>query len=124
MNPIRYRFTLDRIETDIEAPSQELLAMCYAAVGDLVGDEQALTRLNIPRDFWSAVAESWRLQDRDLYGRFDLAYNGRGPAKLLEFNADTPTALLESAVVQWQWLEDLQASRALPQDSDQYNSIH
>jgi glutathionylspermidine synthase len=121
---VRYRFTLDQIETDIEAPSQELLALCYAAVGELVEDEQALTRLNIPRDFWSAIAESWRSQDRDLYGRFDLAYNGQGPAKLLEFNADTPTALLESAVVQWQWLEDLQAAGRLPSDSDQYNSIH
>jgi glutathionylspermidine synthase len=121
---VRYRFTLDQIETDLEGPTQELLVLCYAAVADLVNDEQALTRLAIPRDFWPAIAESWRLQDRDLYGRFDLAYDGRGPAKLLEFNADTPTALLESAVVQWQWLEDLQAASRLAPDSDQYNSIH
>jgi glutathionylspermidine synthase len=36
-----------------------------------------------------------------LYGRFDLAYRGDGPPKLLEYNADTPTALFEAAVVQW-----------------------
>jgi glutathionylspermidine synthase len=121
---VRFRFTLDQIETDIEGPSQELLALCYAAVDALVGDEQALTRLAIPRDFWPAITESWRLKDRDLYGRFDLAYDGKGPAKLLEFNADTPTALLESAVVQWQWLEDLQAAGRLSADTDQFNSIH
>jgi glutathionylspermidine synthase len=121
---IRFRFTLEEIERGIEAPTQDLLALCYAAVTELVNDERALARLAIPPDFWPAIAESWRLQDRDLYGRFDLAYDGQGPAKLLEFNADTPTALLESAVVQWQWLEDMQAARQLPPDSDQYNSIH
>ncbi len=120
----RYRFTLSQIDNDVEAGTRELLAMCYAAVSDLVTDEQALTRLAIPQDFWPAIAQSWRLQDRDLYGRFDLAYDGRGPVKLMEFNADTPTALLESAVVQWQWFEDLRAGGRLTSDTDQYNSIH
>jgi glutathionylspermidine synthase len=120
----RYRFTLAQIENDLEGPTGELLAMCYAAIDALIADGRALERLGIPPAFRPAIAESWRLRDRDLYGRFDLAYNGNGPAKLLEFNADTPTALLESAVVQWQWLEDLKAARALPVTADQYNSIH
>jgi glutathionylspermidine synthase len=42
----------------------------------------------------------------------------------MEFNADTPTALLESAVVQWQWFEDLRAAGRLASTTDQYNSIH
>jgi glutathionylspermidine synthase len=121
---VRYRFTLAQIEGDIEAPTGALMAMCYDAADKLAVDPAALERLGIPPDFRAAVAESWRQRDRDLYGRFDLAYAGRGPAKLLEFNADTPTALTESAVVQWQWLEDLKAARALPADADQYNSIH
>src|SRR5262249_5641336 len=53
-----------------------------------------------------------------IYGRLDLAYDGINPPKLLEYNADTPTALLESSVVQWYWLQDLH-----PKD-DQFNSIH
>jgi glutathionylspermidine synthase len=40
------------------------------------------------------------------------------PPKLLEYNADTPTSLLEGAVVQWYWLEDVFPTR------DQFNSIH
>ena len=51
-------------------------------------------------------------------GRFDLAYDGKGPPKLLEYNADTPTALYEAAVVQWHWLKDVKP------DADQFNSIH
>lgn len=120
----RFRFSLAEIERDVEAPTGELLALCYDAAERLVGDAAALQRLAIPEEFWPAVAESWRLRDRDLYGRFDLAYDGRGFAKMLEFNADTPTALLESAVVQWQWLEDLKGSGALPGAADQFNSIH
>ena len=37
---------------------------------------------------------------------------------MLEYNADTQTALLEASVVQWHWLEDTR-----PQ-SDQFNSLH
>ncbi len=51
-------------------------------------------------------------------GRFDLAYDGKGPPKLLEYNADTPTALYEAAVVQWYWLKDVKP------EADQFNSIH
>ena len=37
---------------------------------------------------------------------------------MLEFNADTPTSLLEAAVVQWQWKEDVFPA------NDQFNGIH
>ena len=37
---------------------------------------------------------------------------------MLEYNADTPTSLLESAVAQWYWMED-----CFPHD-DQFNSLH
>jgi glutathionylspermidine synthase len=40
------------------------------------------------------------------------------PPKLLEYNADTPTSLLEAAVVQWYWLQDCFPKR------DQFNSLH
>jgi len=52
-----------------------------------------------------------------IYGRMDLAF-GDGVPKLLEYNADTPTSLLEGGVIQWTWLRD--CFPAL----DQFNSIH
>src|SRR3546814_10135902 len=51
------------------------------------------------------IEDSWRRQDKNLYGRFDLAWNGQGAPKMLEYNADTPTALYEASVVQWEWLD-------------------
>jgi glutathionylspermidine synthase len=119
-----YRFTLDEIERDLEAPTAELWALALDLVDRVIADERLLARLKIPRHAWDLVAESRRRGDPSLYGRFDLAFAGNGPAKLLEFNADTPTSLYEAAVVQWWRLQDGIERGALPADTDQYNSLH
>jgi glutathionylspermidine synthase len=59
-----------------------------------------------------------------LYGRLDLCFDGHGTAKLLEYNADTPTSLFEAAVFQWTWLEQAIERRIAPPGADQFNSIH
>lgn len=119
-----YAFTLDQIEQDLEAPSAELAEMALALVSLVVRDERRLARLGVPEHAWDLVRESWSRTDPSLYGRFDLAYDGAGPAKLLEYNADTPTALYEAAVFQWFWKEDLLAAGQLSPGTDQFNSIH
>jgi len=119
-----YRFSLEEIERDLEAPTQELLAMSYQAVDRILADASLMRRMAIPENAWDYLRASWRRQDKDLYGRFDLRYDGNGPAKMFEFNADTPTALFEAAVFQWAWLEQSMARGALPKGADQFNSIH
>ncbi|MBY5662579.1 glutathionylspermidine synthase family protein [Rhizobium leguminosarum] len=118
-----YTFTLDEIEMQIEGPSQELHDMCMDMVGDIVRSEETLDRLAIPEDLRDVVQRSWQRRDRHLYGRFDLAYDGTGPAKLLEYNADTPTSVFETAYFQFNWLTDQMALGILPKDADQYNSL-
>ncbi|MBB3164205.1 glutathionylspermidine synthase family protein [Rhizobium laguerreae] len=118
-----YTFTLDEIEMQIEGPSQELHDMCMDMVGDIVRSEETLDRLAIPEDLRDVVQRSWQRRDRHLYGRFDLAYDGTGPAKLLEYNADTPTSVFETAYFQFNWLTDQVALGILPKDADQYNSL-
>jgi glutathionylspermidine synthase len=119
-----FAFSLAEIEDDIEAPSAELEEMALDFVGRAVLDEEILTSLAIPREFWSEIHESWQRGDRNLYGRFDFAYDGKGPAKMLEYNADTPTALLETGVFQWLWLEEMIGTGQLPKGADQFNSLH
>lgn len=119
-----YVFGLDEIETMIEDPTADLLSLCYRAVDEISKSPALMRRMAIPDDFHQAVARSWRNGDRDLYGRFDLAYDGTGPAKLFEFNADTPTSLFEAAVFQWYWLEDMKARGYLSGEADQFNSLH
>lgn len=119
-----YGFTLDEIERQIEGPTAELDAMCLELVNRAVRDERYLRRLKIPQRFWPLLSESWRRNDPSLYGRFDLGFDGRSPAKLLEYNADTPTSIFEAAVFQWTWLEQAMERNIVPKRADQFNSIH
>jgi glutathionylspermidine synthase len=63
-------------------------------------------------------------KEKNLYGRLDLSYDGAGPAKLLEYNADTPTSLYETGAFQWLWLEQAMERGIIPPGCDQFNSIH
>lgn len=119
-----YAFSLREIEDGLEAPSRELAALCLELVDRVVADERLLGMLAIPPHAFDLVRHSWRRRDPSLYGRFDFAYDGQGPAKLLEYNADTPTALFEASVFQWHWLEDAIALGLVPAGSDQFNAIH
>lgn len=113
---ICYQFSTEEID-EIEATTQVLHELCLEAV-DRIIDEQRYDQLSISPDFFELCCRSWKRQDPSLYGRFDFVYDGVNPPKLLEYNADTPTALLEASIVQWTWLEEV-----FP-DADQFNSIH
>ncbi|WP_449393551.1 glutathionylspermidine synthase family protein [Devosia riboflavina] len=123
LDDVAYAFTLQEIEEQIEAPSQELHEMCMDLVGDIVSSEEALDQLAIPGELRDLVRDSWEREDRHLYGRFDLAYDGVGPVKLLEYNADTPTSIFETAYFQYNWLIDQIEAGVLPADADQFNSV-
>ncbi len=111
-----YRFSAAQVDV-LEDATQELHAMCLEAV-DHVIRRGRLGQLGIPEQYWHAIARSWAQKEASLYGRFDLAWDGSGAPKMLEYNADTPTSLLESAVAQWYWLEDTHPH------CDQFNSLH
>lgn len=111
-----YAFGLDEV-LRLERTVQELHAMCLDAVEHVI-TRRRYRELGIPPLAWRAIEDTWERDAPSLYGRFDLRYDGAGPAKLLEYNADTPTALLEAAVIQWYWLEDTHPGR------DQWNSLH
>jgi len=113
---VHYVFEMDEVLA-LEEVVEELHQMCLKAVEHVVTTGR-YNVLGIPDWVAPLIEESWRRGDPHLYGRFDLRYDGKGPAKLLEYNADTPTALVESAIVQWYWLQDV-----YPND-DQWNSIH
>ena len=119
-----YRFTLEEIEDGLEDPVEELEGLCFSVVERALADEEVLARLAIPQAFWGAVADSWQRGDKNLYGRMDFSYDRTGPAKLLEYNADTPTALYESSIFQWVWLEQAIEAGIVDAGADQFNSLH
>src|SRR5882762_7140801 len=119
-----YAFTLEEIEREIEGPTGEIDAMCLELVSHAVDDEEYLERLKIPQAYWPLISESWHRDEASLYGRLDLNFDGSGPAKLLEYNADTPTSIFEAAVFQWTWLEQAIERQIIPNAADQFNSVH
>ncbi len=111
-----YEFTAAEIAV-LETAARDLHRLCLDAA-EAVVERGWWDRLGLPPAAIPAIRRSWERDDFSLYGRFDLAFDGRGPPKLLEYNADTPTALVEAAVAQWFWLQDTRP------DADQFNSIH
>ncbi len=111
-----YHFTAAQID-ELEAATSELYDMCLAAAQYII-DNNLFAKLGIADKWREFIINSWNNEDPAIYGRLDLCYDGRTPPKLYEFNADTPTSLLEASVIQWYWLQDIDASK------DQFNSIH
>ncbi len=111
-----YRFTAAQVD-EIEEATAELHRLCVHAVRYAI-EYGRLDELQIPQEFHAAIKASFEANDFSLYGRFDLAYDGINPPKMLEYNADTPTSILESAVAQWYWMEEVF------KDDDQFNSLH
>lgn len=113
-----YAFTLAQIE-EIEAATEEVQRLYRAAGERIAQDERLLSLCGVPSSYHQAVRDAWQAQPPALdYGRFDFGYHGSGPPKLFEYNCDTPTAMLETAIVQWFWKEEV-----FPQ-ADQLNSLH
>jgi glutathionylspermidine synthase len=97
--------TDDEAETYYEAVN-ELYDM-YATAAQHVIDNNLFFDLGIPFNLIDPIKKSWENDVHwHLYGRFDLAGGiGGAPIKLIEFNADTPTALFETAILQWALLK-------------------
>lgn len=115
---VAYRFTAAEIEAIHEA-TEACHHMALAAVGAIIA-EGDLPNYGYDADAIRLIEHGWVTNERDLYGRIDFAYDGSGAPKLLEYNADTPTSLLEAAVVQWTWLTDTMGEGA----TTQYNDMH
>ena len=111
-----YVLTADEVDT-LESATNRLHEMCIAAAGHVI-EKDRFDDLGIPPVAKDLIVRSWEADTPSVYGRFDLAFDGEHPPKLLEYNADTPTALYEAGVVQWKWLEELFPGK------DQFNSIH
>jgi glutathionylspermidine synthase len=100
----------------VEAATAEFQRLALAA-GEVILNQNRLDQMGIPAPAHASIRAAWNAEPPALYGRLDLAYDGDS-IKLLEYNADTPTGLVEAAVAQWYWLQDCFPT------SDQFNSIH
>jgi glutathionylspermidine synthase len=111
-----YELAADEVAA-LEGAANTLHHLCIEAA-EAVIQRGWWDRLGIPATAIPSILQSWGRDDFSVYGRFDFAFDGASPPKLLEYNADTPTALVEAAVVQWFWLQETRPN------ADQFNSLH
>lgn len=93
----------------------------FVAAAEYVLDNDLLHTLGIPPNLYELIEYTWE-DDRHLhlYGRFDLVGGADGlPMKVLEFNADTPTSVPETAIIQWAQLR----ANGIPEDR-QFNFLY
>ena len=109
----------DQAEAYYEA-TNELYDM-YVTAAEHVVENNLFHEIGIPFNLVEVIKESWENDVHwHLYGRFDLAGGIDGkPIKLLEFNADTPTALFETAIIQWAMLKKNNL-----EEEHQFNSVY
>lgn len=110
-------------ETEAEAfyeATNTLYDMVVEAAEHVV-EHDLFHEIGIPFNLVEVIKESWENDVHwHLYGRFDLAGGIDGkPIKLLEFNADTPTALFETAIIQWAMLKQDGL-----EESSQFNALY
>lgn len=93
----------------------------YVEAAQYVIDNNLFHDIGIPFNLVEIIKMSWENDVHwHLYGRFDLAGGVDGkPIKLIEFNADTPTSLYESAIIQWALLKKNGLNEA-----SQFNNIY
>lgn len=113
---------LTEAEVDrLDDATTSLHELCLGALDHLVGREPQRLQGEFGMSEWMAdyVCRSRRRGDPALMGRMDLAWDAStGTARLLEYNADTPTLAIETALAQWFWL------RTVHPGADQFNSLH
>lgn len=119
--PVYYSFTKEEQEK-LEEAGNEIHAKCLDTLTWLFEHADSETQeywfdvFSIPNNYRKLIIDSWNSDEWGLYGRFDFFMTETGP-KLLEYNAQTPTTLIESAITQYNWLVD----NKLP---NQFNEIH
>lgn len=113
---VAYRLSNDEVES-LYCAALELNARCLDAVAHVI-EKDLFSTLGISAEMGKLIRASWDRDDPTLYGRFDLTIGADGHAKMYEFNADTPTSIIEASLAQWFWKEEVRP------EADQFNSLH
>lgn len=126
--PVYYQLTQKQQE-QLETAANDVQSAC---IGDLVWlfeeaseevREMWFDRFGIPKHYRQYVIDSWNKDEWSMYGRFDFVLTKDGP-RLLEYNADTPTTLIETAISQWNWYSTNAEKGVFGENHYQFNELH
>lgn len=89
----------DKVKEIVEATYQ-IQSLCLELVDEVVNNDSLMDLFDIPVNLRPLVRDSWAKRETDFLGRFDFLIDKQGQVKLLEYNGDTPTLLIESGRIQ------------------------
>lgn len=121
-----YAFTGEEIKLLQDAAADVFAMLCEATDYLTERPELIASRLAIPEFCLKQIVESWKRTPAfgSVYSRFDICFGGLDHAdprlrvpRFYEINADTPTTLIESASIQFSWLQQT------GHGPDQYNDV-
>lgn len=112
---------ISKDEADAFYEAANTLYDMFVEAAEYVIENDLFFELDIPFNLVEIIKDSWENDVHwHIYGRFDFAGGIDGePIKLLEFNADTPTLLFETAIVQWALLKHNNLD-----ENAQYNEVY
>jgi len=112
---------LSSVEVEAYVKATNEIYKMYETSAEYVVKNELFEELDIPPKLIPQIRKSWKKErGNHLYGRFDLSGGIDGKEiKLIEFNADTPTVLLESVVIQYMMLQYNKSVEA-----EQFNNIY
>jgi len=93
----------------------------FVEAAEFVIDNDLFFEIGVPFNLVDTIKKSWENDVHwHIYGRFDFAGGIDGkPIKLIEFNADTPTSLFETALLQWALLKQNDMD-----ENKQFNNVY
>lgn len=117
----RYYEVTPEFSDRVQNATKQIWELCLEAVQYIIDNNQ-FHKFGIPNYMIPHIIKSWDNDVPSIYGRFDFGYDSKkDQLKMLEFNADTPTSLFETGVVQWYWKEHY-----FPNNNsvDQFSYVH
>ena len=104
---VYYSFTRE-IAEQINSVTKSYHAAFMKATEKVISSDQLMEESGIPSAFWEPIRKSWEVnRTTSISGRFDFILDSTKTIKLLEYNADSAGALLESAVIQRKWAKSM-----------------
>lgn len=87
---------------DLEEAAERVHALCLQGLKKVVR-EKLYPIIGIDPEVGRLITEVVERNDPGIHGRIDFIYDGINPPKMLEYNAEMPSHLFETSIVQRNW---------------------
>lgn len=102
---IVYALSCDE-EESLRRATLDVHSMMLTAVEHILSTPRLRAATGLSEHAMSLAEVSWRRHEPSMYGRLDFIQDELGQWRFMEYNADTPTGMIESVLIQPRFLEN------------------